>query len=292
MPARVPTEADFTSLSSILPLTLTWPQPAELTTSFLILFHGLGDSETPFASFAKNMSLPGVLCISVRGTSPLPAALLGTEPGMATGSGSGSGGGGDGGHYFHWGDDIKVDPSTDELDPDPGFTRARDVVLDRLVRHVLLERCGWTTDDVMLFGFGQGGSLALGLAAALRAGPRVVDVSASTGAASAGKDEDEDEDKDKDKEKKNEKGRKFKGVVSIGGPLPPSLVPSMGSSSRTKSRTPVLVCQLDEEESDAVREEFAQVEVVRWPREVAMPRDRVEMFPIMKFFAERLKAGW
>lgn len=280
MPPRVPTEADFAPLSSVLPLALTWPQPAELTTSFLILFHGLGDSETPFASFAKNMSLPGVLCISVRGTSPLPPALLGQDPGgPATGS---SGGGG----HFHWGDDIKVDPSTDELDPDPGFSRARDLVLDRLVREVLLDRCGWDTDDIMLFGFGQGGSLALGLAAALRAGPRVVDVSSGAGASEAGKDKNKDEEKE----------RKFKGVVSIGGPLPPSLVPSMGAtttSGRAKSGTPVLACQLDEDESDAVQEEFAQVEVVRWPRkEVAMPRDRVEMFPIMKFFAERLKAGW
>ncbi|KAL2760697.1 hypothetical protein ACRALDRAFT_1066827 [Sodiomyces alcalophilus JCM 7366] len=272
MPPRVPTEADFAPISSVLPLTLTWPQPAELTTAFLILFHGLGDSEAPFASFAKNMSLPGVLCISVRGTSPLPPALLGDEPGMATGSGGG---------HFHWGDDIKVDPSTDELDPDPGFSRARDLILDRLVRDVLLERCGWNTEDIMLFGFGQGGSLALGLAATLCAGPRVTDVSASASAAEAGKD------KDKEGE------RKFKGVVSIGGPLPPSLVPNMGASGRAKSHTPVLACQLDEDESDAVREEFAQVEVVKWPRrEVAMPQDRVEMFPIMKFFAERLKAGW
>jgi len=245
MPPRVPTEADFAPLRSSLTFTLTWPKPAELTTSFLIILHGLGDSEGPLTSFAQGMNLPGVLCITVRGVSPLPSALLGFDTGPA------------GGAHFHWGDDLTLS-GTGDLDPDPGFEKARGAVMGQLVRGTLIEKCGWGMGDVMLFGFGQGGSLALGLASALRTGTE---------------------------------GEALKGVVSIGGPLPRSMVPSL--SSRGKSKTKALVVQMEDEDADTVKEEFESVEVVAWKRrEVAMPRDRDEMFPIMKFFAERLKSGW
>lgn len=139
--------------------------------------------------------------------------------------------------------------------------------MDGLVRDVLIRRCGWEMSDVLLFGYGQGGSLALGMASRLRSGSRVEDVT------------------------EGEEGRAFKGVVSLGGPLPMSMIPTV--NSRTKSKTSVLVVQLDEDKADAVREEFEDVRVVRWRRsEVGMPRDRDEMLPIMKFFADRLNSGW
>ncbi|PHH79009.1 hypothetical protein CDD80_5862 [Ophiocordyceps camponoti-rufipedis] len=236
MPPRIPTEADFANCP---PLALTFPDPPESTTAILILLHGLGDSEIPFAGFARAMALPGVLAISVRGVAPLPSAL------MLSGA--------DGAH-FHWGDDLTFDSQTGDVDADPGFQQARRVIVDGLIRGVLVQKCGWDLDDVLLFGFGQGGSLALGLASRLR---------------EAGSDT-------------------FKGVVSIGGPLPVSMVPT--TSSRTKSDTKVLLCQLDEDAVDAVESEFSHVKVVKWKRrDVAMPRDRDEMLPIMKFFADQLK---
>ncbi|KAH6686411.1 hypothetical protein F5X68DRAFT_262195 [Plectosphaerella plurivora] len=259
MPPRVPTEADFTPLRSSLTFTLTWPKPAELTTSFLIILHGLGDSEGPLTQFASAMNLPGVLCITIRGVSPLPSALLGfdaedTPPGAA---------------HFHWGDDLKIDPSSEELDPDPGFTSARTAVIDRLVRDTLVARCGWSTKDVMLFGFGQGGSLALGLASELRLGKKVEEVTSGASAAV----------------------ETLKGVVSIGGPLPRSMVPSL--SARPKAETKVLVVQMEDDDADFVKEEFEDVRVVKWKRkDVAMPSNRDEMLPIMQFFASRLNSGW
>ncbi|KAI9158728.1 hydrolase [Paramyrothecium foliicola] len=258
MPPRIPTEADFSPLASTLPVALHFPDPPESTTAFLVLFHGLGDHETPFAGFAKNLSLPGVMAISVRGTAPLPPSLL---PDVAAGGPP---------RHFHWGDDLALDTATGDLDEDPGFTRAAQLVMDKLVKGVLVETCGWETSDVILFGFGQGGSLALGLASRLRAGDQVVDVTDGprTGA-----------------------GSSFKGVVSLGGPLPPSMVPSR--SARDKSATHVLLCQVGEEDVDFAKREFSNVTVVRWRRPgIGMPQSREEVLPIMQFFAERLKSGW
>lgn len=257
MPPRIPTEEDFSHLSSVLPHALHFPSPREATTSILILFHGLGDSEAPFHTFARNLSLPGVLAISVRGTSPLPPSLL-PEPAV------------DGKGHFHWGDDINIDPATGELDEDPGFEKASNLVMNKLVKETLIEKCGWEWSDVMFFGFGQGGSLALGIAAKLGAGERVTDVTDSPSQNSA---------------------RRCKGALSIGGPLPQSMVSTI--SNRQKSPTSVLICQFQPEQIEATKREFQDVTVVNWKRrDVAMPRDREEVLPLMKFFADRLNSGW
>lgn len=146
--------------------------------------------------------------------------------------------------------------------------------MDNLVKGILIGKCGWEMNDVIFFGFGQGGSLALGLAAQLAAGELVEDVSDGEKRSAAGSKE-----------------RTFKGVVSIGGTLPRSMVPTR--SARPKCETHVLVCQLDKEEASVVQREFRDVQVIRWDKkEVAMPRSREEVFPIMKFFADRLKGGW
>ena len=64
-------------------------------------------------------------------------------------------------------------------------------------------------------------------------------------------------------------------------------------SARDKGDTSILVCQLDEDHVEAVKDEFKDVRAVRWKRrDVAMPRDKEEMFPIMRFIADRLKSGW
>ena len=263
MPPRIPTPADFSHLPPSLHVSLHFPSPPESTTAFLILFHGLGDHEEPFASFARNLSLPGVMAISVRGTSVLPQSLLDDEPPASAAAASSS--------HYHWGDDVTFDPSTGEIDPDPGFRKAIRAVMGDLVRGTLLEKCGWEMSDIILFGFGQGGSLALGLASQLAAQDTVIDVSEGV--------------------QQKEEGKTFKGVVSIGGGPPSSTVSTR--SARQQSSTHVLTCQLDDESVNAVKKEFRDVTVVRWKRkDVAMPRDRDEVFPIMKFFADRLKSGW
>ena len=241
MPPRIPSQSDLSSLP--LPLATHLPSPPESTTTFLILLHGFGDSES-FISFARAMNLPGVFSIAVRGPSPLPPSLLPEAEG----------------NHFHWGDDVQMDPSTGDMASDPGFSRARDQVLDVLVKDCLIGKFGWETEDIILFGFGQGGSLALGLASTL-ANPRVEDAGAAS--------------------------RSFKGVVSVGGPLPPSMVSTL--SGRKKARTRALLVQVGDEDAEYVEREFESVERVRWKRQgVDMPRNREEMYPIMKFLADVL----
>lgn len=280
MPTRIPQLSDFTpifpthpsnppsttqpSSSSPPPLSLVYPNPPESTTAILLLFHGLGDGPDSFASFARNLALPGVLAISVRGTAPLPALLADPDPDASK-------------QGYHWGDDITF-TAGGEIDPDPGFARARAWVMDKLVGEVLVGACGWEVGDVMLFGYGQGGSLAVGLASALRgAVGRVEDVTTER--------------------EREGRGRAFKGVVSVGGALPASMVPSV--SGLGKAKTPVLVCcgreseAVDGDAVEVLEREFETVKVVRWKRaDDGMPRNREEVLPMMQFFAERLRSGW
>ncbi|KAI1076311.1 alpha/beta-hydrolase [Whalleya microplaca] len=264
MPTRIPKEEDFTQLSPSLHVALVYPEVPETTTAILVLFHGLGDSEESFAALAKNLNLSGVLAIAVRGVSPLPPALLGLPDSEASSPTK----------HFHWGDGLTLSSSTGDLDPDPGFSKAERLVLGKLIRETLIERCGWETNDILLFGFGQGGSLALGLSSRIRNNERVVDITEGDKAA----------------------GATFKGVVSIGGPLPMSMVPTL--TSRDKARTPSLICHgrsselLDEEAMDVLKQEFIDVREVKWKKaDDSMPKNRDEMLPIMQFFAERLR-GW
>ncbi|KAI1377457.1 alpha/beta-hydrolase [Hypoxylon crocopeplum] len=264
MPTRIPKPEDFNHLSPSLCISLVFPEVPETTTAILILFHGLGDSETPFATFAKNLNLPGVLAISVRGVSPLPPALLGLPDSEAARPTK----------HFHWGDDLTISTSTGDLDPDPGFSKAERLVMGKLIRETLIGKCGWETNDILLFGFGQGGSLALGLSSRIREGEEVVDVT----------------------EGDVTTGTSFKGAVSIGGPLPASMTPTR--SAREKSRTPILICHgrssesLEEDAVDFLKKEFIDVREVTWKKsDDSMPTSRDEMLPIMQFFAERLR-GW
>ncbi|KAK3326479.1 phospholipase/Carboxylesterase superfamily protein [Apodospora peruviana] len=261
---RIPTESDFDSLTPQLTTSLVFPSPRESTTVILILFHGLGDSESSFASFARSLNLPGVLAISVRGTAPLPPVLVGDLDSSGPG----------GPRHFHWGDDLRLSDGGD-LDTDPGFEKAQHLILDRLVGEVLIGNCGWEVADILLFGFGQGGSFALGLASRVRDGLKVSELEEGNG----------DE----------RRGKAFKGVISIGGPLPNSMVPTV--SSREKSRTPVLICHgresesIDEDVVDVIKKEFTDVQVVEWKKKNdGMPESREEVLPMMRFFAECLRS--
>jgi hypothetical protein len=85
-----------------------------------------------------------------------------------------------------------------------------------------------------------------------------------------------------------ERQKQFKGIVSIGGPLPLSAVPTL--SNRAKLDTRVLLCQVDDDVADAAKAEFREVQVIKWKRgEVAMPQNRDEILPILHFIAACLR---
>ncbi|CAK7269286.1 hypothetical protein SEPCBS57363_003526 [Sporothrix epigloea] len=269
---RVPTEADFQSLGSDLAVSLHFPDPPASTTAILLLFHGLGDADSPFAAFARAVNLPGVMCIAVRGPSVLPPSLVADDVDTVTSFGQGP-------QHFHWGDDLRLD-GAGQLDEDPGFDRAVQLVDGRLIQGVLIEKCGWRYDDVLLFGFGQGGTFAIALAArvAVRAGMRAATRMAT-------------------EQPLHKTVADFKGIVAIGQAVPSAVTGAPTAAPR--SATPLLVCGAAGSEAVSVEtlellgQRLTSVEIAAWKRaskeDNGMPRNRAEMLPIMQFFAKRLQ---
>ncbi|CAK7244959.1 MAG: hypothetical protein STHCBS139747_006525 [Sporothrix thermara] len=275
---RVPTEADFQSLGSHLAVSLHFPDPPASTAAILLLFHGLGDAESPFAAFARAVNLPGVLAIAVRGPSVVPPSLVADDADQNTAASSF----GQGPQHFHWGDDLRLD-GAGKLDDDPGFDRAVQLVDGRLIQDVLVQKCGWRYDDVLLFGFGQGATFALALAA--RVAARRTAAAEIAAAAAAAKEKDPSASGD------------FKGIVAIGPAVPSAVTGAPTAAPRVT--TPLLVCgaaggeAVSGETRELLRRRFASVETVAWKRandeDNGMPRNRAEMLPIMQFFAKRLQ---
>ena len=109
----------------------------------LILLHGLGDTHESFTNLGKQMNLPETVCVSIQG----PQNLLDL-----------------GG--FHWGDDIIFDSTSGGLDADAGFKQVTEL-FKSIVQDDLVAKCGYKARELMLFGFGQGGMVALNFAGGL-----------------------------------------------------------------------------------------------------------------------------
>jgi predicted esterase len=181
------------------------------------------------------MSLPETACIAVQGPKPLPFDLGG----------------------FHWGDDMIFDQNTGEMDLDTGFKSSTRLLVDDIIRNGLVSKCGYKTREIMIFGFAQGGMVALQAAAELE-------------------------------------GEELGGVISIGGPLSVS-VPL--AALQNKSKTPVLVCKglkgsaITDSAITRLKDAFEFFEIKEWFKNGdGMPSNREEMLPIMQFFARRLRS--
>ena len=196
-----------------------------------------------------------------------------------------------GGAGWHWGDDISLDQGTGELVMDTGFVAAGKVV-GEVLKVVLGHLTGGSAEtwkegnlgtskppggggsgfdarDVFLWGFGQGGMVALSLAEAM--------------------------------------GTEMGGVVSIGGKIAASRsamakavedLPEdvLDKKADGKVKTPVLLCGGNRHTAVTtnvlrdVKGRFGTVAYVKWEREGdSMARNREEMLPIMKFLASRLR---
>ncbi|KIW01582.1 uncharacterized protein PV09_07055 [Verruconis gallopava] len=212
------------------------PANGQPATNILVLLHGLGDTELPFKSFAEKLQLPETAYLALRGTSNLPFDLEGA----------------------HWGDDI-VFGVDGTIEADTGFKKSTRIVGDDIIRSVLIDKWGYKSREILLFGYGQGGMLALNIAAELGL--------------------------------ETELG----GVVSIGGPLPSgAALPEVGK----KCRTPVLLCHgyrrsaVQDVDVDRLKDYFEFVEVKEWRKTGdGMPASRDEMLPIMQFWARRLRSN-
>ncbi|RFU25883.1 hypothetical protein B7463_g10450, partial [Scytalidium lignicola] len=213
--------------------------------NILLLLHGLGDTQEPFTKLGTSLALPYTACIALRAPNPIPSLFTGSDL-----------------PSFHWGDDVLVDERAGEIDPDAGFHTATNIVLQNVIKETLISKCGFTARDVLMYGFGQGGMVALGVAVEAAA----------------------------------KEGLEFGGVVSVGGRIPSSVGSSQGGKKK-KSATAALVLggsrsrQVTRTAVDRLEEEFVDVEYVKWEKsEDSMPARREEMMPIMRFFARRLRS--
>ena len=157
---------------------------------------------------------------------------------------------------FHWGDDIIFDQATGQMDFDTGFEKAIKVIREEIIQKILIKKCGYQSREIILFGFGQGAMAAMAAVSSM----------------------------------KEEVG----GVVSVGGPLPASIV---DQGTPAKNRTPILVLGgssnslITAEAITKLRKAFEFVEYTKWKKNGdSMPRSREEMLPIMHFFSRLLRS--
>jgi hypothetical protein len=68
----------------------------------MLFLCGLGDMSKNSSSFSRTPNVPETFCITLQGPTCLPLPLP------------------DG---FHWGDDLLVDQSSGDIDPDAGFSK-------------------------------------------------------------------------------------------------------------------------------------------------------------------------
>ncbi|KAH9822087.1 putative hydrolase [Teratosphaeria destructans] len=233
---RLPQLSDF---PSNVKLSITPPPKSDAPTNILVLLHGLGDKHDSFTKLGSQLNLPETACISVQG----PANLLDLDG-------------------FHWGDDIIFDSGNGGLDADAGF-KLSTALLKGLIEDDLMETCGYKAGEIVVFGFGQGGMLALMTALAIHNLP------------------------------KSPSQTELGGVISIGAGLPAEAPAALVN----KCKTPVLVCAgagesaVTDTSEDKLKRLFEHVEIRRYRRPGdSMPRDRDEMMPVMQFFSRRLKS--
>ena len=149
------------------------------------------------------------------------------------------------------------------MDIDTGFEDSTRIIAKEVIKQTLIEKCGYDSRKIMIFGFGQGGMAALAATLDLHGTPDLP-------------------------------GSELGGVISIGGVLPAS---SSRISAAQKCKTPVLICSgvkstaVTSSALNRIKNVFQFVEVTKWNRMGdGMPDNRNEMTPIMSFFSRRLKS--
>ncbi|KAI4654454.1 uncharacterized protein J4E78_007500 [Alternaria triticimaculans] len=231
MPGRLPTKADF---PSSVTLSITPPPASQPPTNILILLHGLGDTNASFTKLGEQLNLPETACIAIQAPNPLPFDLGG----------------------MHWGEDMIFDSTTGEMDMDTGVQKSTLLVLDHVIREGLIGKCGYKAREIMIFGFAQGGMVALQAAAQLE--------------------------------------EELGGVISIGGPLSQS-VPLKALEKKSKTPVLICKADKKSAVTDSattkLKDAFQYIEFKEWKKNGdGMPSSRDEMLPIMQFFARRLRS--
>jgi predicted esterase len=117
-----------------------------------------------------------------------------------------------------------------------------------------MQKCGYKSQEILLFGFAQGGYVALNAACAM--------------------------------------SEELGGVVSVGGALPSGAsIPKQKSRTPVLLCKGSHRSAITDENIEKLKDTFNVVEVKEWPKTGdGMPSNRNEMLPIMQFFARRLRS--
>ncbi|KAK9479619.1 Alpha/Beta hydrolase protein [Lipomyces japonicus] len=237
MAPRLPTKDDFPS-SCVVSIT----PPASLPLSYcVILLHGLGDKIAPFTALAQRLNLPRAAVIAIQAPTPMPFDLGG----------------------YHWGDDIvfNKDPTAssasnnndddDVLSPDAEFNRARKFIWNQVLKDTIVAKCGFKLEsEVIIWGYAQGGMVALDIAATQS---------------------------------------NLAAVISVGGWIPSFTAPRDIISPPRTSKILITGgddhSKISKERIQAAEQIWKECVRVQYPRMKSdlMPRNRDEMAPILRF---------
>ncbi|PCH37400.1 hypothetical protein WOLCODRAFT_84130 [Wolfiporia cocos MD-104 SS10] len=122
--------------SSSIPVPFTYnPSDDGTDENLLILLHGLGDTHIPFGKLGRSLKLPQTATLALRAPEQIPFLYE---------------------QAFQW--YTSFDPLGELLDR-PNPTPALDL-LSRVFTH-LVDDCAWPPHRIHLFGFAQGGSVAV-----------------------------------------------------------------------------------------------------------------------------------
>ncbi|KAL5486086.1 SAC7 [Sanghuangporus weigelae] len=216
--------------------------------NLLILLHGLGDTHVPFGKLGRQLHLPQTATLALRAPQQIPYLEEGA---------------------FQW------YPSFDDLgetivhpNPEAGVSLLRSVISH------LTSACSWKTQQIHLFGFAQGGSVALETCIAIwKSRPRLLP---------GGTQSDEEA----------EANATLGSVISIGGPL--LLHHAISTPCATPllflHRAPPSALALDGSGTQlaALRKLFGKWREVKLGSGESMPASREEWQPVMEFWSERL----
>lgn len=221
-PVLHPTSSDVSSIANIV-----------------IFLPGLGDTSANFSSFPRALNLPSTLTLTLQAPLPIPVPDAGT----------------------HWDDDLMFDTMTGTIDTDQAtFNTSAKLLAEDVINDLLIQKSGFKPRDIMIFGYGQGASVAL----ATSLHPSISHL-------------------------------EFGGIIVIGGLLPLS----QPTVNQTKIRTPVLLLGgtggvLSRDSGSGVKrtkDSFEFFETHQWKkRDDSMPKNREEALPMMAFFARRLRS--
>ncbi|KIX94148.1 uncharacterized protein Z520_10174 [Fonsecaea multimorphosa CBS 102226] len=236
-PAASPAADDFpANLKPILHLP-----PDNKPTNVVIFLPGLGDTSANFFSFSRALNLPDALAITLSPPFPLPFPL----------------GPGD-----QWSEDLHVDSATGDLDSDSPLTKSVELVAQDVISKVLVDKFRYRPDHIHLFGFGQGGSVAL-----------MVPLHPSISSLPS-----------------------LGGVISVGGALPLS---APLPKTQSENKTPVLIlsgsksplASVGSSPLNRIKSTYEFVTYHQWKKaDDSLPKNRDEALPMMQFWARRLRS--